>query len=56
MGGMKDKERWHKLCEEIAVEQDPTRFVSLITELNALLDEKITRINKRSSPKEVPSS
>lgn len=38
-------ERWKQLCEEIAAEQDPARFSSLVEELIALLDEKERRLD-----------
>src|SRR5690242_18212682 len=37
------KEKWQWLCEQIAVEQDPTRLIALVDELNKLLDEKEER-------------
>ena len=34
------KERWMALAEQAAKEQDPERLISLMTELNRLLEEK----------------
>ena len=34
-------ERWQKLCEEAAHEQDPERLLKLIREINQILDEKL---------------
>lgn len=44
------KERWRWLCEQIAVEQDPTRFTILVEELNKLLEEKGRRLNPHREP------
>ena len=38
-------ERWQEVCEQIAVEQDPKRFMSLVDELNRLLEEKERRLD-----------
>jgi hypothetical protein len=40
------KERWLELCEQAAVEQDTTRLLLLVREINALLDEKQRRLDK----------
>ena len=48
---MKDKERWRKLCEQAAVEQDPKKLMVLVTEITRLLDEKQERL-KGSSKEE----
>jgi hypothetical protein len=44
------KEQWQRLCEQIAVEQDPTRFMNLVNELNKLLEEKERRLDQRRVP------
>jgi len=41
-------ERWRKLCEQAAVEQDPDRLLELAQEITRLLDEKEQRIQKVS--------
>ena len=41
---MKDKARWRELCEQAAFEQDPQKFMELITEINRLLLEKEKRV------------
>jgi len=33
-------ERWRKLCEQAAVEQDPRKLMELIHEIDRLLEEK----------------
>jgi hypothetical protein len=38
-----NKERWKQLCEEAAIEQDPTRLSELVREINSLLEEKELR-------------
>jgi hypothetical protein len=46
------KEVWLELCEQAANEQDPKKFLALITEINRLLTEKEARIansSKRAS-------
>ena len=44
------KEHWKELCEQIAIEQDPTRFMALVDELNKLLEEKERRLNSECEP------
>ena len=43
---MKDKakERWMELCEQAANEQDSTKLIALIREINRLLDAKKKRL------------
>jgi hypothetical protein len=38
------RERWLEICEQVIAEQDPDKFLKLITELNDLLDEKEERL------------
>jgi hypothetical protein len=40
----RDKERWLELCEQAALEQDAKKLISLITEINRLLEEKRRRL------------
>ena len=40
-------ERWKQLCERIAVEQDSMRFMTLVDELNKLLEEKERRLDEQ---------
>ncbi|HEY4054253.1 MAG TPA: hypothetical protein VGL74_10935 [Terriglobales bacterium] len=37
-------DRWRVLCERAATEQDPTRLMELIREINRLLEEKEGRL------------
>ena len=37
-------ERWRKLCEQAAVEQDSLRLMDLVSEINRLLREKEERL------------
>ena len=37
-------ERWKKLCEQAASEQDPARLLELIQEIDRLLGEKDKRL------------
>jgi hypothetical protein len=39
-------ERWRKLCEQAAVEQDPVRLLELTDEIVRLLDEKSERLQR----------
>jgi predicted nucleotidyltransferase len=41
------KERWILLCEQAATEQDSRKMVELIQEINRLLEEKRSRLNKK---------
>jgi hypothetical protein len=41
------KERWLKLAELAAVEQDPEKLVALTQEIVRLLDEKEERLKQR---------
>jgi hypothetical protein len=43
------KEKWQKLCEQAAVEQDPNVLLQLVQEINRMLDEKEQRL-KREHP------
>lgn len=43
-------ERWREVCEQIAVEQDPERFTTLVDELNELLEAKEQRLGNVSQP------
>lgn len=38
-------ERWQKLCEQAAVEQDPDKLLELTKEINALLEDKEQRLH-----------
>jgi hypothetical protein len=50
------KERWMELCEQAANEKDSAKLLTLVTEINKLLDEKSRRINKKDAPFEPPSN
>ena len=47
------KELWLKLCEQAATEQDPAKFLSIIREINTLLELKRGRF-KQTGPQLVP--
>ena len=50
---MRNKERWQKLCEQAAVEQDAEKLLALVQELNRLLDDKRNlSLNKQSEASE----
>jgi hypothetical protein len=38
------KERWMQVCELITQEQDPQKFLALVSELNELLAQKERRL------------
>ena len=44
-GTVKDKEEWMELCEQAAVEQDAARLMTLIQEIERLLQEKADRLD-----------
>jgi hypothetical protein len=44
---MRNKERWHELCEQAAVEQDSEKLLTLVQTINQLLEEKRNRLLKR---------
>jgi hypothetical protein len=48
---MKEKPRWEELCKQASVEQDPKKFMELITEINRLLEEKQNRLKQSGEPK-----
>jgi len=50
------KEQWQRLCEQIAIEQDPTRFSTLVEKLNKLLEEKDRRLKQREPDRGVKNT
>ena len=42
----KVKEEWIQLCEKIAIEQDTDRMITLVRELNRMLEEKEKRLER----------
>jgi hypothetical protein len=42
-------ERWRKLCEQAATEQDSEKLMDLVKEITRLLDEKERRLKKEQS-------
>jgi len=49
------RERWQRLCEQAAIEQNPARLMDLVNEINRLLDEKQERLNNlRGNSKGTP--
>ena len=42
-------ERWKRLCEQAAVEQDPDKLLDLITQITQLLEEKEQRLKQQRS-------
>ena len=40
------RERWHKLCEQAAIEEDPEKLVEIFKEIIHMLDEKAARLFK----------
>jgi len=47
------KEEWIQLCEQAAIEQDTEKLMSLVTEINRMLDEKEQRL-KSGKPANAP--
>jgi hypothetical protein len=48
----KTKEHWLALCEQAAVEQDPSKMLELVTEINELLAAKAKRLVQNAPPKD----
>ena len=44
-----NEERWRKLCEQAAKEQDPKKLVQLVKEINDLLEAKQKRLSEDSA-------
>jgi hypothetical protein len=44
-------DRWRKLCEQAAAEQDPNKLMDLVHEINILLEEKEMRLKQERSQK-----
>jgi hypothetical protein len=40
-------ERWRKLCEQAAIEQDPKKLLELAEEINRLLEAKEQRLKNQ---------
>lgn len=47
---MQDKERWLELCELLAKEQDPTKFLHYAQEIDRLLAERQQKVDQRRNP------
>jgi hypothetical protein len=41
---MRDKQKWLKLCEQAAVEQDPEKLLALVEQIDALLQIEEDRL------------
>jgi hypothetical protein len=44
-------ERWRKLCEQAAIEQDHEKLLELAKEIERLLDEKEQRLQRKTTAK-----
>jgi hypothetical protein len=42
-------ERWRKLCEQAAIEQDPQKLLELSEEINRLLEAKEQRLKNEQA-------
>jgi hypothetical protein len=49
-----ERERVHKICAQVQVEQDRQRFTELITELNRILERKEQRLEERENQQPAP--
>jgi hypothetical protein len=47
----KTREHWQELCEQAAIEQDPTKMLELVEEINRLLAVKYERLSHGAPPK-----
>src|SRR5215831_1394439 len=45
------KERWMELCEQASKEQDPAKLLSLVEEINRLLEQRDLKIKTRDLPR-----
>ena len=45
-------ERWFQLCQQAAVEQDPDKLLTLIQEINNLLEDKERRLQRERADDE----
>ena len=43
------RERWMRLCEQAACEQDPEKLMDLVSEINRILEEKERRLLGRAN-------
>ena len=41
------KERWMELCERASQEQDPTKLMKLVEEINRLLEQREKKLKPR---------
>jgi hypothetical protein len=46
-----NEERWKRLCEQAAKEQDRKKLIELVNEINELLDAKQKRLAGNPPPK-----
>jgi len=47
-----NEERWRKLCEAAAKEQDSERLLDLVRQINQMLDDKERRLKGQVNPEE----
>ena len=45
------KERWMELCEQASKEQDPAKLMSLVDEINRLLEQRDQKLKIRETPR-----
>jgi hypothetical protein len=53
---MKDEEHWQELCRQASVEQDPKKLMTLVAQINELLDEKQKRLNRDAGGTNEPTN
>jgi hypothetical protein len=53
---MEDDERLRKLCEQAAIEQDHSKLVELVRQINEALEAKNKRLHPEQHKDENPSS
>jgi hypothetical protein len=49
-----NREKWMELCEQAATEQDPEKFMELISQINRLLEAKERRLKGNLPATESP--
>jgi hypothetical protein len=49
---LENREKWMELCEQASTEQDPEKLLTLVQEINRLLEAKQERLNKQKPSKD----
>jgi hypothetical protein len=49
---LENREKWMELCEQASTEQDPEKLLTLVQEINRLLEAKQERLYKQKPSKD----